>query len=156
HIVSDGWSTGVLIGEVKNLYTALSTGNPSPLAELPVQYTDYARWQRRWLPQEALEHQLSYWKQKLEGMPQTLKLPFARTRLVTDGAQATTRGLRLSEELYQGIRELSRREGTTVFMTLLAAFKLLLHYYTGEDDIVVGSPIANRTRREIEPLIGFF
>jgi amino acid adenylation domain-containing protein len=156
HIVSDGWSMGLLTGEVKHLYTALSAGNPSALAELSAQYADYAHWQRRWLPQEALERQLSYWKQKLEGMPQTLRLPFARTRPATDGAQATTRGLRLSEELSQGVRELSRREGSTLFMTLLAAFKLLLHYYTGEDDIVVGSPIANRTRREIEPLIGFF
>jgi Condensation domain len=156
HIVSDGWSMRMLTGEVKHLYGAFVTGNPSPLEELSAQYADYAHWQRQWLPKEALDRQLSYWQEKLAGMPQSLELPFARTRPAVGEAQSTTRGLRLTEDLSRGIRALCRREGVTPFMALLAAYKLLLHYYTGKDDIVVGSPIANRTRKEIEPLIGFF
>jgi len=123
---------------------------------LPVQYVYYAHCQHQWLPNDSLECQFTFWKKKLEGMPQTLRFPFARTRPTIGGTQATTRVLSIPEELSEGVRELSRREGVTLFMTLLTAFKILLRYYTSEDDIVVGSPIANRTRREIEPLIGFF
>jgi hypothetical protein len=156
HIVSDGWSMGVLTGEVGRLYGAYVQGLPSPLQELNVQYADFAHWQRKWLLKDALERQLAYWRKTLEGAPPLLKLPTDRTTPAVPSYRGASRGLRLSESLSQALRELSRREGVTLFMTLLAAFKTLLYYYTGRADIVVGAPIANRIRTEIEPLIGLF
>src|SRR5262245_12731193 len=156
HIVSDGWSMSVLRGEVGGLYGAYSEGHPSLLEELPVQYADYAYWQRRWLPEEALEAQLAYWKKALEGAPYVLELPADRPRPAAQSYRGASLGLKLSEELSQGIRELSRREGMTVYMTLLGAFQILMSRYSGQEDFLVGTPIANRVWRETERLIGFF
>ncbi|HEY0512846.1 MAG TPA: amino acid adenylation domain-containing protein, partial [Thermoanaerobaculia bacterium] len=156
HIVSDGWSMGVLLGEITALYAAFSAGLPSPLPELPVQYADFSVWQREWLSGETLAEQIGYWRQRLHGAPALLELPADRPR----PAIQTTRGALLSRllprELAQELGALSRREGLTLFMTLLAALEILLHRYTGATDLVVGTPIANRQRTEIEQLVGFF
>jgi amino acid adenylation domain-containing protein len=155
HIVSDGWSMGVLYRELSSLYEAFCRSEIPSLPDLPIQYVDYAVWQRQWLQGEVLEQQLSYWKQQLSGVP-VLELPADRPR----PAMRTFRGARKSavfpKALCDELKALSRREGVTLFMTLLAAFQTLLHRYTGQHDIVVGSPIAGRTRAEIEALIGLF
>jgi amino acid adenylation domain-containing protein len=156
HIVSDGWSIGVAVRELAALYLAFASGQPAALPELPIQYADFALWQRQRMQGEILERQLVYWKQQLAGAPPMLELPASRPR----PARQTFRGARqpfvLPMRLYEELLALSQREAVTLFMTLLAAFQTLLHRYTGEDDILVGSPIANRTRPEIEGLIGFF
>ncbi|MET0500480.1 MAG: amino acid adenylation domain-containing protein, partial [Candidatus Binatia bacterium] len=156
HIVSDGWSMGVLYGELSMLYRAFINGEPSPLPELPIQYADFAVWQRKWLQGEVLESQLSYWKKQLEGIPAVLNLRTDRLRLAVQSDRGARQSLVLSKELTDQLKALSRQEGVTLFMTLLAAFQTLLHRYTGQEDIVVGSPIANRNRSQIEGLIGFF
>jgi amino acid adenylation domain-containing protein len=156
HIASDGWSVGVLIREVESLYQAFREGKPSPLPELPVQYADFAAWQREWLQGKGLEEQLGYWKKQLEGSPALLDLPTDRPRPATQSYRGATIPLDLPKPLLAGLKELSRREGATLFMTLLAGFQTLLHRYTNSDDILVGSPLAGRNRTEIEPLIGFF
>ncbi|MDZ4344077.1 MAG: condensation domain-containing protein, partial [Candidatus Binatia bacterium] len=156
HIVSDGWSMGVLHRELSVLYQAFSHSQPSPLAELPIQYADYAVWQRQWLQGEVLEGQLSYWKKQLEGAPGVLNLPTDHPRLAVQSYRGARRSIELSKELSQGLKALSRKEGVTLFMTLLAAFQTLLYRYTRQEDVVVGSPIANRKRTEVEGLIGFF
>jgi amino acid adenylation domain-containing protein len=155
HIVSDGWSTGILIREIAFFYESLSSGRAAALPELPVQYADFAHWQRNWLQGEVLETQLNYWKQQLLGA-QLLELPADRPRPSVQTLGGAHQSMLLAKELTEGIRALSRDEGTTLFMTLLAAFKILLHRYTGQDDVVIGTPIANRNRLEIEGLIGFF
>jgi amino acid adenylation domain-containing protein len=155
HIVSDGWSMGVLYRELSVLYEAFSNGQPSPLPDLPIQYTDVAIWQHNWLQGEVLEGQLSYWKTKLEGAPR-LQLPTDRPRPPVWSYHGGKRSFVLDKKTTDALTALSRRENVTLFMTLLAAFQLLLHRYTGQEDIVVGSPIAGRTRPEIEGLIGFF
>ena len=156
HIVSDGWSVGVFTREMSTLYQAFSTGKPSPLPELPIQYADFAVWQREWLQGEVLDTQLSYWKQQLEGAPPVLELPTDYPRPAIE----TFRGGKISTEipksLTEALKAMSRREGATLFMTLMAGFQTLLYRYTGQEDVVVGSPIANRNRTEIEGLIGFF
>ncbi len=158
HIISDGWSLGVLVRETTVLYEAFAAGEASPLAELPIQYADFARWQRQTLRGEALERELAHWKKRLGGMTPKLALPTKTGR----GHQPATRSRRsaarrfdLPAPLAEAIKSLSRREGATVYMTLLAAFQTLLHRYTGEHDVAVGSPVANRDRVETEPLIGF-
>ncbi|HEX8149385.1 MAG TPA: amino acid adenylation domain-containing protein [Pyrinomonadaceae bacterium] len=156
HIVSDAWSMGVLIREVAALYAAFAAGRPSPLAELPIQYADFALWQRQHLTGEVLASQLEYWKGRLAGAPPSLQLPVANPRPPVQSFSGATYDFTLPEELAEGLKELSRREGVTLFMTLLAAFQTLLYRYTGEPDVVVGSPIANRTLHETEGLIGFF
>ena len=156
HIVSDGWSMGVLHRELSVLYQAFSHSQPSPLAELPIQYADYAVWQRQWLQGEVLEGQLSYWKKQLEGAPGVLNLPTDHPRPAVQSYRGARRSIELSKELSQGLKALSRKEGVTLFMTLLAAFQTLLYRYTRQEDVVVGSPIANRNRTEVEGLIGFF
>ncbi|PYV39080.1 MAG: non-ribosomal peptide synthetase, partial [Acidobacteria bacterium] len=156
HIASDGWSRGVLFRELAVLYEAFSNGKPSPLPALPIQYADFASWQRQWLQGEVLESQLSYWKQQLNGAPHLLELPTDRPRPAAQSYRGGQQSFLLSEALSGALKELSRQEGVTLFMTLLAAFKVLLHRYTGQDDIVVGSPIASRSRVETEGLIGFF
>jgi hypothetical protein len=156
HVVSDGWSMGVLIREVAALYQAFSAGEPSPLPELGIQYADFAAWQREWLTGEVLDSQLSYWKQQLQGAPAVLELPTDRSRPAVRSYRGARHSFQLSEELSRGLKELSRREGATLFMVLLAAFDVLLSRYTGQDDIVVGTDIANRNRTETEQLIGFF
>ncbi len=156
HIISDGWSMGVLVKEVAALYGAYSTGKPSALPELPIQYVDYAAWQREWLEGEKLGRELAYWKEQLAGAPAELKLPADSGRPQNPTYVGESLPVTLSKELSEGLKALSNREGTTLFMTLLAAWQTLLFRYSGQRDIVVGTDIANRNRHETEPLIGFF
>ncbi len=156
HIVSDGWSTGILIREMAILYEAFCSGRPPSLPELPIQYVDFAHWQRQWLDGDVLESQLTYWKRQLAGAPPFLDLPTDHTRPIVQTFRGAHQSLRLPKNLSAALKALSRQEGVTLFMTLLAAFKILLHYYTSQDDIVIGTPIANRNRLETEGLIGFF
>jgi amino acid adenylation domain-containing protein len=155
HIATDAWSSSVLWQELTALYRSFSSGQPCALPELSVQYADYAAWQRNWLQAEVLETQLSYWKNQLDHIP-TLQLPTDRPRLPIQSFRGGRQFLALSNDLAQALKTLSGQENVTLFMTLLAAFQTLLHRYTGQRDIVVGSPIAGRTRPEIEGLIGFF
>jgi aspartate racemase len=156
HIASDGWSMGVLLKEFSALYKAFAMGNPIALPELPIQYADYAIWQRQWLQGEILERQLSYWKQQLSGAPAILELPTDRPRLTVQSSLGARRSFRVSKELTQVLKKLGQQERGTLFMTLLAAFQTLLYHYTAQENLVVGSPIAGRTRAETESLIGFF
>ncbi|MEH2268244.1 MAG: amino acid adenylation domain-containing protein [Nostoc sp.] len=156
HIVSDGWSIGVFIQELAALYNASSQGQPSPLAPLPVQYADFALWQRQWLQGDVLQSQLSYWQQQLASAPALLSLPTDRPRAAVQTDNGAYQEFALSEKLTGELGQLSQQQGVTLFMTLLAAFDTLLYRYTGTEDILVGSPIANRDRSEIEGLIGFF
>ena len=156
HIVSDGWSMGILVSEVTALYGAYSRGEESPLHELPIQYADYAAWQRDWLQGEVLEEQLSYWKSQLGGELPMLELPTDRPRPPLQSFRGQHQFLSLPAPLSEAIRELSRQEGATLYMLLLAAFKALLHRYTGQGDILIGTPSANRNRAETESVIGFF
>ncbi|MUG94288.1 amino acid adenylation domain-containing protein [Scytonema sp. UIC 10036] len=156
HIVSDGWSMGVLVAEFKALYNAYSQGQPSPLVPLPIQYADFALWQRQWLLGEVLQSQLSYWREQLASAPTFLPLPTDRPRPAVQTFAGAYIEFELSMELTQKLTQLGQSQGVTLFMTLLAAFNILLYRYTGQTDILVGSPIANRERSEIEGLIGFF
>ncbi|MFS0517035.1 amino acid adenylation domain-containing protein [Nostoc sp. UIC 10607] len=156
HIVSDGWSIGLFLQELAALYNAYSQGKSSTLAPLPIQYADFALWQRQWLQGEVLQSQLSYWQQKLASAPTLLSLPTDRPRPAVQTYQGTHQEFALSEELTSKLAKLSQEQGVTLFMTLLAAYDTLLYRYTGTEDILVGSPIANRDRSEIEGLIGFF
>jgi amino acid adenylation domain-containing protein len=156
HIVSDGWSMGILVREISLLYAAFSQGLRPPLVALPIQYADYAVWQRRRLAGGALDGGLAYWRERLRSLPPAAELPADRPRPAVRSAAGGTRGGRLPADLSQALRSLSRRQGTTPFITLLAAFCALLQRYCGEDDVVVGSPVANRSRPEIEGLVGFF
>ncbi|MBW4632889.1 MAG: amino acid adenylation domain-containing protein [Iphinoe sp. HA4291-MV1] len=156
HIISDGWSMGVFIRELSALYEAFCAGKPSPLPELPIQYADFAAWQRQWLTGEVLQTQLGYWKQQLAGAPPLLELPTDRPRPSVQTFQGGSEEFELNRELTQKLKILSKQSGVTLFMTLLAAFATLLSRYSGQDDIVIGSLIANRNRSEIESLIGFF
>ncbi|MBD1832152.1 amino acid adenylation domain-containing protein [Cyanobacteria bacterium FACHB-472] len=161
HIVSDGWSMGVLIRELAALYTAFASCKDdkfsvsTPLPELPIQYADFAHWQREWLQGELLETQLAYWRQQLDGIS-ILNLPTDRPRPAVQSYRGATQLLQLPKSLSKALEALSQQEGVTLFMTLLAAFQTFLYRYTQQEDIAVGSPIANRNRSEIEGLIGFF
>ena len=155
HIVSDGWSIAILTRELMVLYEAFSNEDPSPLPELPIQYADFASWQREWLQGEVLEDQLSYWREQLEGVP-VLELLTDRPRPAVQTFVGASQNIALSPTLTEALNDLSQRQGVTLFITLLAAFQTLLFRYTGQEDIVVGSPIANRNRTEVEGLIGFF
>lgn len=154
HIASDGWSLGILMRELGALYTTFS-GDTSPLPELPIQYADFACWQRECLQGEALERQLNYWKSQLADLP-ILNFPTDKSRPAVQTYRGATHNLLLSSTLTASLEALSKQAGVTLFMTLLAAFQTLLYRYTGQDDIAVGSPIANRNRSELESLIGFF
>ncbi|MFL6286495.1 MAG: amino acid adenylation domain-containing protein, partial [Pyrinomonadaceae bacterium] len=156
HIVSDGWSMGVLVRELRSLYEAFAGGQGSPLAELHIQYADYAVWQREWLEGGELDRQLSYWREMLGGAPEVLELPGDRPRPSAPTYEGALESITLPEELSARLRALARREGVTLYMLLLAAWQTLLARYTGQEDIVVGSPVAGRTRAETEALIGFF
>lgn len=156
HIVSDGWSNGVLIHEVAALYEAFSNGVDSSLPELPIQYADFALWQQQWLQGEVLETQLAYWQQQLGGTRSALELPTDRPRPAVSTYAGATKSFIVPKTLTDALKALSVQESATLFMTLLTAFKVLLYRYSGQDDIVVGSPIANRNHAEIEGLIGFF
>ncbi|MCP4656984.1 MAG: amino acid adenylation domain-containing protein, partial [bacterium] len=156
HIVCDGWSMGILFHELTTLYRVLLAGEPSPLEALPVQYADYAVWQRQWLRGEVLEARIDYWKRQLGGAPTALDLPTDRPRPARQSFRGRTLAAHLPETLTREVEALSRRRGATLYMTLLAAFKVLLGRWSGQTDVLVGTPIANRTRVEIEGLIGFF
>ncbi|MGJ5676043.1 MAG: amino acid adenylation domain-containing protein [Nostochopsis sp.] len=156
HIVSDGWSIDILVRELATLYQAFCDGQPSPLPALPIQYVDFAAWQRQWLQGEVLKNQTSYWLKQLENAPKVLELPTDYPRPAIETFRGSTYSFKLSEKLSFALNKFSQQQGSTLFMTLLAAFQTLLWRYTGNEDIVVGSPIANRNRAEIEGLIGLF
>jgi hypothetical protein len=156
HIVSDGWSRGVLNAEIEALYGAFAAGKASPLAELAIQYAEYAVWQREWLKGEVLEKQLAYWRAQLRGAPAVLQLPFDRARPAVQSFEGAVHTVTLSAGQVSEFRRWSRGQGATLFMTLAACFQLLLSRYSGQQQIVVGTDLANRTSVELERLIGFF
>ena len=156
HIISDGWSMEIIMRELTELYEAFTEGLPSPLPELPLQYVDFALWQRQWLQGEVLEQQLAYWKQQLSGTPPVLSLPLDRPRPPMRTQRSADEAIFISDEVTAALEQLNQQERATMFMTLLAAFKVLLARLTGQSDIVVGTPIAGRSRTEFENLIGFF
>ncbi|BAY48986.1 amino acid adenylation domain protein [Scytonema sp. HK-05] len=156
HIIADGWSAGVLVSEIATLYESFCVKLRSPLPELSIQYADFAIWQRQWLQTEVRSSQMAYWKQQLGGNLPVLELPSERPRPVAQTFTGKTQSWQIPKNLTEALKSLSQQEAVTLFMTLLAAFKTLLYRYTGQTDILVGSPIANRNRSEIEGLIGFF
>jgi amino acid adenylation domain-containing protein len=156
HIISDGWSLGVLVREFAAIYAAITRGEASPLPKLGLQYVDFSVWQRQWMQGEALDRQLSYWKQQLAGVPDGLVLPLDRPRPAVQAFNGARVPIHLSSELSSSLRSRCNSHGTTVFMALLSVFSTLLHRYTSQGDVVVGTPIANRNRLELEQLIGFF
>jgi amino acid adenylation domain-containing protein len=156
HIVTDGWSVGVLVRELAALYEAFAAGRPSPLPELPVQYGDFAVWQRTWLTGAVLEAQLDHWRQRLAGAPAVLDLPTDRPRPPVQTFRGAVEPLTLPAGLARALERAGRAQGATLFMTLLAGFQTLLGRVSGQDDLLVGSPVANRNRAETEDLIGFF
>src|SRR5947209_4621002 len=155
HIITDGWSLGVLIRELTAVYEAFSEGRPNPLAPLPIQYADFAWWQRQHLTGDVLEKQMSYWRSQLNHSP-ILELPPDHPRTQKAKLRGASRHFQIPAELAERLRELGRQNQASLFMVLLAVWKVLLYRYSGQTDVVVGAPIANRTRVEIEPLIGFF
>ncbi|WP_253894822.1 non-ribosomal peptide synthetase [Corallococcus exercitus] len=156
HVISDGWSMGVLVQELTTLYTARVQGRPALLEPLPVQYPDFALWQRGWLRDEVLEAQLGWWRTRLQGAPRTLELPTDRPRPAAPTHQGGAHAFQFPVELSEALQALCRQEGVTPSMVVLAAFQVLLSRYSGQEDISVGSPIAGRTHAELEGLIGFF
>ncbi len=156
HIVSDGWSMELLVREVAELYAAFTAGRPSPLPGLPVQYADFALWQRSWLRGEILADEIAWWRRQLAGLPPLLELPTDRPRPAVQSYRGAIRPVRLPAEWLRQAGALGRREGATLFMLLLAAFQTLLARYSGQEDLAVGSPVAGRNRVEIEGMIGFF
>jgi amino acid adenylation domain-containing protein len=156
HVVSDGWSQGILARELSALYRAFSAGRQPSLPELPIQYADFAAWQRGWLVGEALERQLSYWRRQLAGPLPALDLPTDRPRPAELSSAGRRVARQVPRELTEALRALSNQHGATLFMTVLAAFQCLLGRLTAQRDVLVGSPVAGRNRAEIEPLIGFF
>lgn len=156
HIVSDGWSIGILVREFAALYRAFSAGLPSPLAELPIQYADFACWQKHWLQGPDCRKQLAYWRQQLQGAPETLSLPTDKPRPAQAGHRGANYHFSVADSLAAPLVDLSRRHGVSLFVTLLAAFNVLLYRYSSQQAVCVGTPVANRNRRELEDLIGFF
>ncbi len=156
HIISDGWSMGILFHELATLYGAFCQGAPSPLPELPIQYADFAVWQREWLSGERLAAELDYWRRQLAGIPESLELPFDHPRPAVESFRGATESFALPAELARALSALTRRRGATQSMTLLAGFTALLGRFAGCEDVAVGMAIANRTRREVEGLIGLF
>jgi hypothetical protein len=154
HFVHDGWSVSIVLTELKALYKAFVAGEPSPLADLSIHYGDFAVWQRGWMRGEAMERIASYWRQRLEGVPTRLDLPSDRPR----PSRMTLRGDAVREllpkEVYRGLRSFGRREGFTLYMTMMAAFQALIHRHTGQDDFLIGTGIANRRVTELEPIVG--
>ena len=156
HIVSDGWSIGILMRELSALYRGYIKGEEVHLQQLEIQYADYALWQRQWLEAEVLDKQLDYWKQELHAVPTVLELPTDRARPPVQRFEGAYEAFRLEPEVSEGVKRLTREEGATLFMSLLAAFEVMLYRYSGQQQICIGTPIANRTRPEVEKLIGFF
>ncbi|HEX3187507.1 MAG TPA: amino acid adenylation domain-containing protein [Pyrinomonadaceae bacterium] len=156
HIIGDGWSIGILLRELATLYEAYTVGRPSPLPDLPIQYADFAAWQREWMRGPAFKSQLAYWRLQLASAPSLVSFPTDNPRPAVLGQRGAREYLTLPAQLYEGLKALSRAEGVTLYVTILAAYMTLLHRYTGLEDVVVGSPIAGRSRIETEGLIGFF
>lgn len=156
HIIIDGWSKGILFKELSKFYQAFLSNSTVDLPELPIQYADFAVWQRQWLQGEILENQLNYWKKQLTGAPPLLELPTDKPRPATANFRGHSISFQINSELTEKLKLLSQKSGVTLFMTLLAALNTLLFRYSGQDDILIGTPTANRNRQEIEPLIGFF
>ncbi len=156
HIVSGGWSTGIIYRELSVLYQAALENKPSPLPDLPIQYADFAVWQRNWLQGEVLNQQVNYWKSRLEGAPPLLALPTDRQRLATSSYRGATHRFLLPTTLTAAVRTLGRQRGASTFMVLLAAFECMILHFTGNPDIVLGTDLANRTNHQTEDLIGFF
>ncbi len=156
HIVSDGWSLEVFFREVGEIYAAFEGGRPSPLPELPVQYADFAVWQREWLESGVLEEQLGWWRQRLADLPAASELPADRPRRAAPTWRGAVERFQLPPAVGEGLQQLDRRYGATRFMTLAAAYLALIHLHTGQEDLAIGFPVANRTRPELESLIGFF
>ena len=156
HIVSDAWSAGIFFQEFGELYNAALANRPSPLPDLPIQYADYAAWQRNWFQGEVLDQQLAYWKEHLRGAPPVLQLPTDRPRGKAQSFQGFMETISFSGETAAALRKLGQQEGVTLFMSLLAGFQTLLARYSGEDQIVIGTDVANRSTTETERLIGFF
>lgn len=156
HIIGDGVSMDILVGEVSALYDAFISGSPSPFSELPIQYADFAIWQREWLTGTTSETQLAYWKEQLAGPLPVLKLSGSKTRVATRTVEGAIRQFLISKALSERLNTLNQQWDVTLFMTLLTAFKVILSVYSGQEEIVVGTPIANRNRQEVEGLIGFF
>ncbi|HEX5715571.1 MAG TPA: amino acid adenylation domain-containing protein [Thermoanaerobaculia bacterium] len=156
HIASDGWSMDILWRELRALYEAGRSGRPSPLPELPIQYSDFAFWQRSWLAGEVLAAEIDHWRERLSGAPHILELPTDRPRPAVQGSAGRVERLRLDEDLAEALRALSRQQGVTLFMVLLSAWQTFLSRLTGQEDVSVGTPIAGRNRLELEGLIGFF
>ncbi|MEH2128465.1 condensation domain-containing protein [Nostoc sp.] len=156
HMISDGWSIGVLIQELATIYAAFSVGKPSPLPELSIQYADYAYWQRQWLQTDVLQPQLDYWKQQLNGSAPLLQLPTDRPRPAIQTFKGKKEFFTIVGEIKEAVKNLNKQEGVTLFMTLLAVFQTLLYCYNKQDNILVGSPVLGRNWQETENLIGFF
>jgi amino acid adenylation domain-containing protein len=156
HIITDGWSVGVMVQELAALYSAFLQGLPDPLPALALQYADYASWQRTWLQDGVLDGQRAFWRKHLQGAPTLLELPLDRPRPVVQSYAGATLALALPAELCKGLRHLSQRHGSTLFMTLLTGWAIVLSRLTGQDDIVIGTPVANRPHAQTESLIGFF
>jgi len=156
HIIYDGWSLSIFFGELSRLYEAFTQGLPSPLAELPIQYADFAVWQRQWLTGEVLDRQLNYWREQLAGLTPILELSTDYPRPPVQTFQGGVECFQLDRDLTQRLKQLSQESDATLFMTLLAAFLVLISRYSGQLDLVVGSPIANRNSKSVEPLMGFF
>jgi len=156
HIISDAWSASIFLGELSVLYEAFLQGKPSPLPDLTIQYGDYSAWQRQWLQGEALNRQVEYWRNQLKGAPAVLELPADHPRTFAGSHKGAMEISWLSPELSQDLKLFSRQEDVTVFMTLLAVFQMLLSRYSGQEQIVIGTDVANRTTLEAESLIGFF
>src|SRR5215217_498173 len=156
HIICDGWSDAIFINETATVYTAVMEGKSSPLPALPIQYADYAAWQRECLSGEVLEDLISYWREQLSGAPPVLELPIDHPRVVAQNYRGALAIGLLKRDVFDPVKRLTRSEGVTLFMTMMAAFAALLSRYSGQEDIVIGVPIAGRTRVETEGLIGFF
>ena len=154
--MSDGWSISIFEKELAKLYQAFLNEESSPLFELPVQYADFSVWQRHWLQGDVLEKQLSFWKKQLDKAPQLLELPTDWPRPANQSFRGESCSLTIPKQLTKALNDLSMREGCTLFMTMLSAFKILLYRLSGQDDILVGTPVAGRNRIEVEGLIGFF
>ncbi|HEU5138277.1 MAG TPA: condensation domain-containing protein, partial [Steroidobacteraceae bacterium] len=156
HIASDGWSVGIILNEIRTLYAAYREGRASPLDELPIQFADYAIWQRKWLQGEVLQNQIDYWKQQLAGAPALLELPLDRPRPATQSYRGETVAFTLERELCEQLRFLARQHDVTLFMVVYAALAVVLSRLSAQEDVVIGMPVANRPRVELEGLVGFF
>ncbi len=156
HIITDAWSMRIFLREMAGLYEAFSEGKSSPLGELSIQYADFASWQRQWMTGHVLEKHLNYWKKELSGILPKLELPMDRPRPLVQTFNGNTEHFKVGVHITQELKLLCQRTGTTLFMNLFSSFAILLFRYTNQEDIVIGTPIANRSRKEIEPLIGFF